>query len=68
MYRDEKTGREVAPQTSWTTRLTVLIGLSALVGGGLIGAGVVDGQDVVKRIRALDPKALIHQLKTVAAK
>jgi hypothetical protein len=67
VYRDEKSGKEVRPTGSYTKTLSLLLGTSAIVGAGLIGTGVVDGQEVLKRVKGLDSKTLVAHIKSITA-
>lgn len=67
VYTDEKSGKEVRPTGSYTKSLTLLLGTGAIVGAGLIGSGVVDGQEVLKRVRGFDAKTFLAHIKSITA-
>ncbi|KAF2654527.1 cyclohexanone 1,2-monooxygenase [Lophiostoma macrostomum CBS 122681] len=66
VYRDEKTGKRIRPG-SWGKTLSTWVGAGTLVGAVLVGTGVVDQREVLRRLKGLDLKGLVRHAKGVAA-
>ena len=59
VYRDEKTGKVVRLYRLAAGSMAMVIGVGALVGAGLMGSGVVDGEEVLKRLRGWEWKSTL---------
>jgi hypothetical protein len=64
LYRDEKTGQEVNPR-SWVRTLGLLTGTGLLVTMGVVGSSWPNGDEILRRLKGLDPRAMVNQLKTI---